>query len=421
MLILSTLATAIAAQSLITGCLTLISSAVTLNLFMKVKVVNTDPTKHGQIYIPEINLFLCIGAIILVVVFQKSMALAGAYGIAVVLTFNITNFLLGAALYYIKWPKLPFILPLLAILPFVTIDGFFLASNLYFKFTHGGWITMVITFIMTLIMLCWMYGRNAKHAARKKIDSSSIECTSVDAVLSGVKSGAIKRGNGIGVYLSPSKYDTGKLVHLSSSIQHTRDGDLVLTRDDTPPVIIDNVTSDGTPDGPRGDELSSTSLPTSLSLYLKVTGMIQRIVVLLHVNFNQDKPALNINERVKIQEVSTDGLVGIYAVTVSFGFAEPLSEVDMNKIVRQWILEQIPRHRALTDLFAPVLATGTGSDDSLWYFVHSERIRARKESNFIRRWFIGLYYFLHSISRSAYVFLNLPPNEVVQMGDVIFV
>jgi KUP system potassium uptake protein len=264
MLVVSTLATTIASQSLISGCFTLISSAVTLNLFMKVKVINTDATKRGQIYIPEINLILCIGAVILVIVFQKSMALAGAYGIAVVLTFNITNFLLGAGLYYVKWPKLPFILPILAIIPFVTIDGFFFASNIVFKFTHGGWITMVITLLMTAIMLCWMYGRNAKHSARKKIDSCATECTTIDAVLDAVKNGGIRRGHGIGVYLSPSKYDTGKMVVLSSSIQHTRDGEVVLTREDTPPVIIDHYTS-GIPTGNDVilSDLSNKALPTA--------------------------------------------------------------------------------------------------------------------------------------------------------------
>jgi len=283
-----------------------------------------------------------------------------------------------------------------------------------------------------------MYGRNAKHASRKKMDSSGVECTTIDAVLIAIQNGGIRRGHGIGVYLSPTKFESGKMVVLSSSIQHTRDGGIILSREDTPPNIIDHYISGitttgvvpetvpvtpGTGAGRKpavGESQLPKALPTALSLYLKVTGMIQRIVILLHVDFNQDKPALNINERVKIEEVSTEDSVGIYAVTVSFGFAEPLSEVDMNKIVRQWILEQIPRHRALTDLFAPALAGGT-NDDQLWYFIHTERIKATRESNFVRRWFIGLYYFLHSLSRSAYVFLNLPPNEVVQMGDIVFV
>ena len=110
----------------------------------------------------------------------------------------------------------------------------------------------------------------------------------------------------------------------------------------------------------------------------------------------------------------------MYSVTVSFGFAEHLSEVDMDKIVRQWILEQIPRHVSLTDLFAPPSSTGN-REDQVWYFVHSEDIKPTATSNFFRRWYIWLYSVLHHLSRTAYVFLNLPPNEVVQMGDIVFI
>jgi len=417
MLIISTLATLIASQALISGCFTLISSATSLNLFLKVKVINTDPNMRGQIYIPEINLLMCIGTIILVAAFQKSVALAGAYGISVVLTFNITDCLLAAALYYVKWPKAPFIVPLLAVLPFITIDGFIFASTIVFKFVAGGWVTITLTFLSTFVMICWSYGRNAKRNARKKQDA--VDCSTVGSVLQAVGQGSIKRGNGIGIFLSPNQHEFGKRVILSSSVQVSRVGEVVLTREDTPPVIVDHHVS-GMTEIIAGVPGEDQTLPAALSLYLKVTGVIQRIVVLLHVHFNQDKPVLNINERVTIEEISTEGSIGMYSVTVSFGFAEPLSEVDMDKIVRQWILEQIPRHVSLTDLFAPPLPTGN-RDDQVWYFVHSEDIKPSLQSNFFRRWYIWFYSVLHHLSRSAYVFLNLPQNEVVQMGDIVFI
>lgn len=418
MLIISTLATLIASQALISGCFTLISSATTLNLFLKVRVINTDPNMRGQIYIPEINFLMCIGTIILVAAFQKSVALAGAYGISVVMTFNITDWLLAAALYYVKWPKAPFILPILAVLPFCVIDGFIFASTIVFKFVAGGWVTITLTFFTTFIMLCWSYGRNAKRLSRKKMDT--MENSTVGSVLQAVTQGSIKRGNGIGIYLSPNRLEFGKRVILSSSVQTSRVGEVILTREDTPPVIIDHHVSGMTEiaGGVPGEE---QTLPAALSLYLKVTGVIQRIVILLHVHFNQDKPVLNINERVHIEEISNEGSIGMYSVTVSFGFAEPLSEVDMNRIVRQWILEQIPKHVSLTDLFTPPLLSGGIRDDQVWYIVHSEDIKSSIGSNFFRKWYIWLYSVLHHLSRTAYVFLNLPPNEVVQMGDIVFI
>ena len=418
MLVVATLATVVASQAMVSGCFSLISQAVILNIFPRVRVINTDPSKSGQIYIPEVNLILAIGTIILVVAFRSSAALAGAYGLSVVLTFNITTLLLGAALYSSKWPNAKWYYILLAISPLIAIDMAFLSSTIVFKFTHGGYISVAITIVISSIMLCWWYGRILTANAREteaKLDASQDRgyLTTFEGLAAAVQGGRIKRGHGIGVFLTPTKLTVGRKVNLSSlmALKAVEEGGGSQTQSSDLERMISNVSGI--------DPTVKCPLPSSLSLYLRVTGSIQRVVILLHVEFDQDKPVLNISERVSIEEVVTGSGVGIYSAKVSFGFAEPLSEVDMNKIVHQWVLEQIPMHRSLSDLFD---SPGERADDErLWYFLYKEEHLAKSGSNVFRRALIWLYSSLHSVSRSAHVFLNLPANESIHLGGCVLI
>ena len=414
MLIIATLATVVASQAMISGCFSLISQAVTLNLFPKIKVINTDASKSGQIYIPEINVLLGIGTILLVVGFQSSEALAGAYGIAVVTTFCTTSILLGATLYYCKWPKAHWIWPCLAVAPFLTADLLFLSSNLAFKFIKGGYVTAVIAVVITSVMLCWRFGKIAASKARER-DSYTMTRMGLPSTFQelgeALRAGTVRRGHGMGIFLSPTPLFHGNRVPLTSSIV-TKD----INRQDSMATnnAMDRLMSGLSAVVPG----AQMRLPTALAVYLKVTGSIQRIVIILHVHFDYDRPRLNINERVVIEEVMSDTHLGrIYSATVAFGFAEPLSEVDMNKIVRQWIIDQIPRNIAADELFQPAMP---GEDEQLYYFLNKEECLPKRGSNIFRRVLVFLYSGLKTISRSAYVFLNLPRDEIVQLGEVVF-
>lgn len=415
MLILATLATVVASQAMISGCFSLISQAVVLSLFPRVRVVNTDPTRAGQIYIPEINFMLAVGTILLVVTFQSSIALAGAYGLSVVLTFNVTTILLGYVLYTTKLPNTKWYVIALGLLPILIIDAAFFASTLVYKFLHGGYVSVAITLVLACIMLCWWYGRTLTARARQRearIDMSQNRgyLTTFDELAAAVQAGRIRRGHGIGVFLTPTKLAVGRRINLSSlmAMKAVEEG-MANTQASNVDRMISNLS--GVVPAAHGP------LPSALSLYIRVTGSIQRVVILLHVEFDQDKPMLNISDRVTIEEVVTGSGIGIYSAKVSFGFAEPLSEVDMNKFVHQWILEQIPMHRSLSDLFET--AGERADDERLWYFLYKEEHLARPKSNIFRRALVWLYSSLHSVSRSAHVFLNLPANESIHLGGCV--
>ena len=83
LILLSTAATVIASQAVITGAFSLASQAIQLGLLPRLEIVHTSPTQEGQIFIPRVNRVLLFGVLALVLLFRSSDALANAYGIAV--------------------------------------------------------------------------------------------------------------------------------------------------------------------------------------------------------------------------------------------------------------------------------------------------------------------------------------------------
>ena len=80
MVALSTIATVIASQALISGAFSLTQQAIQLGFSPRVHIVHTSAEVKGQIYIPSVNYALMIACLLLVVTFQESSRLAGAYG-----------------------------------------------------------------------------------------------------------------------------------------------------------------------------------------------------------------------------------------------------------------------------------------------------------------------------------------------------
>jgi KUP system potassium uptake protein len=155
---LATTAAIIASQAIISGSFTLISEAVSLNLWPKVKVL--QPTSvRGQVYIPYVNWFLWIACSIVVFAFQESNKMNAAYGLAITITEIMTTVLLS---YYLFQKGLNHRLVFLLLLVYLTIEGSFLIANLH-KFKSGGWFTILLASIYFIVMVGWYYGRKLKN------------------------------------------------------------------------------------------------------------------------------------------------------------------------------------------------------------------------------------------------------------------
>ena len=157
-IIISSAAAVIASQALITGSFTLISEAISLNFWPKVRVLNPTSLK-GQVYVPYVNWFLWIACSFVVILFRESSNMEAAYGLSITLTMIMTTLLLS---YYFYQKSVSFRLILLLLVVYLTIEGSFLIANLH-KFSNGGWFTLLLASIFFIIMYGWYFGRKLKN------------------------------------------------------------------------------------------------------------------------------------------------------------------------------------------------------------------------------------------------------------------
>ncbi|HKG06160.1 MAG TPA: KUP/HAK/KT family potassium transporter, partial [Pedobacter sp.] len=165
MVALATVAAVIASQAMITGSFTLISEAVRLNLWPKVRI-NYPSNQKGQIYVPSINWILCIGCIAIVLIFKNSSAMEGAYGLAINLTFLATTILIAA---YMKRKKVPVYIIGIFLAIYIILEITFLVGNMA-KFFHGGWVTVLIGSLLFTVMWSWYVARKIKNRFVKYVE-----------------------------------------------------------------------------------------------------------------------------------------------------------------------------------------------------------------------------------------------------------
>jgi len=199
MVALATMATIIASQALITGVFSLTQQAVHFGFFPRLNITHTSSRKEGQIYIAGVNYALMIACIGVVLLFKESARLAGAYGVAVTLTMVITTLM-----YYMvltktyNWSKFK-ALPLISV--FIVIDLAFVIGNL-FKIRDGGWFTLLIATIVTIIMTTWKDGR---EMLSKKLLSMRFP---LDMFLKDIASHPLTRVRGTAVFMTVSPIGT---------------------------------------------------------------------------------------------------------------------------------------------------------------------------------------------------------------------
>lgn len=156
-IVIATMAAIIASQALISGTFTLVNEAMKLKLWPSTRVRYPSQIK-GQIYLPAINWILCLGTIVVVLIFRESSAMEGAYGLAITFDMLMTTTLL--VYFFTTAKKSRFRSTALALI-FFSLEGMFLVSNLS-KFVHGGWFTFTIASFFFLMMFILMKARHLR-------------------------------------------------------------------------------------------------------------------------------------------------------------------------------------------------------------------------------------------------------------------
>ncbi|MEI6478137.1 MAG: KUP/HAK/KT family potassium transporter [bacterium] len=165
--ILATLATIIASQSVISGAFSLTRQAVQLNFLPKMLVRHTSTKESGQIYLPFVNGALFLSVVLLVLLFGSSAHLAGAYGIAVSGTLAVDTILYLVVLTASSRTPLQYII--LAALAFLPIDLLFVGATLP-KIMQGGWFPLAVGALMLTVITTWRKGQRITSAERMTLE-----------------------------------------------------------------------------------------------------------------------------------------------------------------------------------------------------------------------------------------------------------
>ncbi len=227
---LSTLATVIASQAVISGAFSLTRQAVQLGYIPRVAIVHTSKKEIGQIYIPAVNWLLMLATFALVFGFQKSTNLAAAYGVAVTATMVITTILAYVVERQVwgwsRWVAVP----VDRVLP-ADRRSFFGANII--KVEDGGWFPLLVGIAVYTLMATWKKGRQILSERLRE------ESLPIESFVAQVKPDSPHRVPGTAVFLArdPNGTPSALLHNLKhNKVLHSKVVILTLVTEEFPAV-----------------------------------------------------------------------------------------------------------------------------------------------------------------------------------------
>jgi KUP system potassium uptake protein len=230
LILLATVATVIASQSIITGAFSMTRQAIQLGWLPRLRITQTSEEGYGQIYVGAVNWLLMLVTLALTIGFGKSDNLASAYGIAVAATMLMTSVLLFIAMREIwNWS----ILAAGAVAgAFVIVDASFLAANLA-KLLDGGYVPLLLASAVYFLMWTWHHGM---QLVREQLAAQQVPLSDFARTL---ESGLVARVPGTAVFLTRTPHGTPPVLswHVAKNRSlHEKVVALTLITEQTPRV-----------------------------------------------------------------------------------------------------------------------------------------------------------------------------------------
>jgi KUP system potassium uptake protein len=208
---LSTLATVIASQAVISGAFSVTRQAMQLGLVPRFEVQHTSDKEQGQIYLPSVNWGLMLAVTILVLGFKSSNNMAAAYGIAV--TGNMVATSILACIVAAKFWGWGWLRAISLFACFLAIELVFLFANAE-KIPDGGWFPLAVGVVVLILMTTWKRGR---QLVADRLSSEGIELEPfIDALLMSMPT----RVSGTAVFMNASS--TGVPHALMHNLMHNK-------------------------------------------------------------------------------------------------------------------------------------------------------------------------------------------------------
>jgi KUP system potassium uptake protein len=211
LVVLATIATIIASQSIITGAFSMTRQAIQLGWLPRLQITQTSAEGFGQIYVGSVNWLLMLVTLGLTVGFGKSDNLASAYGIAVSATMLMTSALLFIAMREIWGWSLTTAGAVAGV--FMIVDAGFFAAN-FAKVAQGGYVPLILAGLVYGVMLIWHLGAKAISA---RLQDAVVP---VDAFMAKIVEGSIPRVPGTAVFLTRTQRDVPPVM--AWHVKHNR-------------------------------------------------------------------------------------------------------------------------------------------------------------------------------------------------------
>jgi KUP system potassium uptake protein len=227
LVVLSTAATVIASQAVISGTYSVAAQAAQLGYLPRLRLTHTSESRIGQIYIPSVNWLLMVSVLGFVFAFRGSTGLAYAFGMAVTGTITITT-LLFFAVARLRW-RTPWWLIGVGATPLLLVDLLFLAANLT-KLPHGAWIPIGVAIVAFAIMMTWQRGQAIVTAERRRQEGS------LEEFIARLRSEPVGIVDGTAIYLNQGMKTAPLALRTNVAHQRVRHQRLVIVSVETEPV-----------------------------------------------------------------------------------------------------------------------------------------------------------------------------------------
>jgi KUP system potassium uptake protein len=253
---LATLATIIASQALISGAFSLTQQCIQLGYSPRMSIVHTSAREFGQIFVPEVNIALGVGTVLVVLGFRSSSALGAAYGIAVTGTMTVTT-LLFFVIASRRWNWPVWRVASLTLL-FLAVDVSFLGANAI-KIEHGGWVPVALAIALFTLMTTWKRGR---LILRERLQEITMP---LDAFLKSLSTGRIPRVPGTAIFMTSEPKGTPVVL-----LHHLKHNKVLHER-----VILLSITTAEIPELRRDERLTVETLEHGFVRAMAVYGFME--------------------------------------------------------------------------------------------------------------------------------------------------
>ncbi|TVU46356.1 hypothetical protein EJB05_05884, partial [Eragrostis curvula] len=189
--VLALIVSVIGSQAMVSCAFATMSHLQALNCFPRVKILHTSRRYSGQLYIPEVNFFLCVSACVVTISFRTTGFIAKAHEICVVLVMVITTILMTIVMLLV-W-KVNIFWILVFFIVFMSTECIYTGAVLY-KFTQGPYVPIAISAVLMVIMIVWHY----VHVKRYKYELE--HTVSHDEVKDLLERQDLKRIPGLGLF-----------------------------------------------------------------------------------------------------------------------------------------------------------------------------------------------------------------------------